>query len=323
MAIERWGAFSVLDHKDDRRLAAEVLLYDRLLIPTPDDHDIERWRAEQWDPEGLKTKLALLGDDIVIRARWDQDSRADWARRFSDLRADQRDINAALQMTRRVLADNARNYRPTGVHQIEAIAAFQSADSFDDTAPAMIGGTQAASAVIAHRMAVPDHADAAEALKRALDLAHDDTFRHHRAAFHDWQRQALLAGQLPDDVVAEASRLVDAWNAHVARSARDIRWRRGYLVASIGAGAMGLAAGIAPGLFAAAAMGSLSGAIVAQVGAFAGGAAIQIWQHASGSATEQTPDSTLLTGAMFHSLDEFARKTAGQATPRPAAKSLR
>lgn len=35
MSIERWGAFSVVDHKDARKLAADVLLYDRLVLPAP------------------------------------------------------------------------------------------------------------------------------------------------------------------------------------------------------------------------------------------------------------------------------------------------
>ena len=56
MNIERWGAFSVIDHKDDRKLATEVLIYDRLLIPTPMHWDLERWEKEEWDPKGLAAR---------------------------------------------------------------------------------------------------------------------------------------------------------------------------------------------------------------------------------------------------------------------------
>ena len=51
MSIERWGAYSVVDHKDARKLAADVLLYDRLVLPTPPDQDRERWVKNKWDPE--------------------------------------------------------------------------------------------------------------------------------------------------------------------------------------------------------------------------------------------------------------------------------
>ena len=40
--MERWGAFSVVDHKDPIRLAIEPLLYDKIAVPTPvDDHGSE------------------------------------------------------------------------------------------------------------------------------------------------------------------------------------------------------------------------------------------------------------------------------------------
>jgi len=47
MTIERWGAFSVVDHKDARKFAADVLVYDRLLLPIPVDSDREHWRDEK------------------------------------------------------------------------------------------------------------------------------------------------------------------------------------------------------------------------------------------------------------------------------------
>ncbi len=78
MTIKRWGAFSVLDHKNDRQLATEVLLYDNLLIPTPPDGDQQRWIDQDWDPQGLKGKIKELGD-IAIPAAWNQDRQKDWA----------------------------------------------------------------------------------------------------------------------------------------------------------------------------------------------------------------------------------------------------
>jgi hypothetical protein len=42
MTVERWRAFSVLDHKDDLKLAVELLLYNRILVPTAPDHDLQR-----------------------------------------------------------------------------------------------------------------------------------------------------------------------------------------------------------------------------------------------------------------------------------------
>jgi hypothetical protein len=54
MSRERWGAFSVSDHSNLANLVAEILLYDCLVIPTPDgDGEWQRWRF-RW----LATRIA-------------------------------------------------------------------------------------------------------------------------------------------------------------------------------------------------------------------------------------------------------------------------
>jgi hypothetical protein len=172
MTIERWGAFSVIDHKDYQKLATEVLIYDRLLVPMPMDWDLERWEKEEWDPEGLKLKLEGLGD-IAIPANWDQDRQKDWAERFNSLREDQKDINAALEMTRRVLIDQGRNYRPEGVDLVEVFSAYQSESDFRELDPAASADDRVRNKIartnflLSHRLAVPQEQDETENLKPA------------------------------------------------------------------------------------------------------------------------------------------------------------
>ena len=45
MAFETWGTFAVDDHLGKRAFVADVLLYDRLVIPVPDARERERWIA--------------------------------------------------------------------------------------------------------------------------------------------------------------------------------------------------------------------------------------------------------------------------------------
>ena len=41
---QRWAAFSVRAHRDLPALASDVLLYDRLILPVPeDDAEYDRW----------------------------------------------------------------------------------------------------------------------------------------------------------------------------------------------------------------------------------------------------------------------------------------
>jgi hypothetical protein len=46
MTIELWGTFAVRDHLVARAFVADVLLYDRLVIPTlPEGKPEEKWPA--------------------------------------------------------------------------------------------------------------------------------------------------------------------------------------------------------------------------------------------------------------------------------------
>ena len=99
--MERWGVFSVIDHRDPIRLAAEVLLYDKLAVPTPADKegepDWQRWQHKKWDPEGLEKVLALLRPHNLVReTKWDAERQAEWASLLAEARADIAKVNAEM-----------------------------------------------------------------------------------------------------------------------------------------------------------------------------------------------------------------------------------
>jgi hypothetical protein len=95
MDWELWGTFSVSDHLRPRAFVADVLLYDRLVIPTPpdsDDEEQDRWREQKWDPERQRQILALMDEDRqnrVIRVPWTEQLRNVWESKHSNAVASQ------------------------------------------------------------------------------------------------------------------------------------------------------------------------------------------------------------------------------------------
>src|ERR1700737_1827114 len=80
MSRERWGTFSVSDHKRRRAFVADVLLYDRLIIPCPPDYlERKEWARMGWDPVRLYPLLRALRDNLrydhAIRVPWTQEKR--------------------------------------------------------------------------------------------------------------------------------------------------------------------------------------------------------------------------------------------------------
>jgi len=305
--IQRWGAFSVIDYKDARKLAAEVLLYDGLLVPTPIPTDIERWTLAGWDPAQLQTRLNQLGN-IAIKATWDQTAKKAWKEKMKEVDLDLKEINKdeekqGFYMTRHVLAQQERRYRPEGVTAVEAFAAYQSEEEFHKNEQEQGARTAEFNFQVAQRILIPDEEAPEESLNRALDVAHKDSFIRRRSQFHDFQRGILASGIVPPDAANDIASLIAEYNETVRASNRKHRTETAILIGTIGAGALAVAAGVAPGLFAAG-IGIFSGVQVATVGAGASGALLQIAAFALGREKSADAASPNPTGAMFHQIEE-------------------
>src|SRR6266568_999275 len=91
---ELWGTFSVKDHVRPRAFVAEVLLYDRLVIPRPPTREEEqrlpgeadqsvRWGANGWKPGRLRDLLDILGEhELAIELPWGDQARRDWQKLY-------------------------------------------------------------------------------------------------------------------------------------------------------------------------------------------------------------------------------------------------
>ena len=82
MGKQVWGTFSVKDHCDPSAFVAEVMLYDRLVIPIPPDAgERARWESERWNPARLDTILEILGDR-AYPVTWDASRQTSWRNRY-------------------------------------------------------------------------------------------------------------------------------------------------------------------------------------------------------------------------------------------------
>jgi hypothetical protein len=82
---ELWGTFAVDDHLRRRPFAAEVILFDRLVIPTPPawTPDALRDWPRSWHPERLRDLMNALGD-YAVPMPWDETKRKRWEQAYSE-----------------------------------------------------------------------------------------------------------------------------------------------------------------------------------------------------------------------------------------------
>src|SRR5258706_11604002 len=93
---EMWGTFSVMDHLREGAFLAEVIMYDRLVIPIPPDPERaensedrvfaeqqwKRWEeVEKWNPKRQKILLDIL-KPVAVPVEWTRQRHLHWAAEY-------------------------------------------------------------------------------------------------------------------------------------------------------------------------------------------------------------------------------------------------
>ncbi len=109
---ERWGTFSVADHTLPYAFIADVLLYDKLVIPYPPADERKRWIKAGWKPDHLDDLLETLDDHGQARiVLWDSYKQEAFKDRFDAAQGMEQEISG-YQITRFVLADSSWDEYP-------------------------------------------------------------------------------------------------------------------------------------------------------------------------------------------------------------------
>ena len=312
MTIERWGAFSVIDHTNPSRMAADVLLYDRLVFPIPPKASEKDWDKKQWNPARRAKQLG----DLAIRENWTEEHHRDWQRIFEKITEDaNHEVEADLryEATRQVLAQGKWNYeKPPGVDKIFVYSAYQSegetkfsnfsAEGLVDPPP-LSQETTKLQGLIAARILVPDERDGEESLKRALDLAHKPAFIEARRDFFDWQYD-VLSGDMPAELAVDRlERTIKRYNSFVESSDRSCRVETIVTITVVAASLAVATASVVPGVFAPLAAFGLAGEQIVTLGGAGIGAVAQLSKEFLGKPTQPGQPPQTEAGAMFHQIE--------------------
>ncbi len=247
---ELWGTFSVMDHVRGGAFLAEVVMYDRLVIPVPPDPERartledrefaekqwERWERHGWQPKRQQELLSILGD-LAVPIEWNRERHQLWAAEYEQSKRD-----AAQQMA-------------------ELLAGWKTGEILLSEIPAMAGGVVAVSpydslealkrefgitetssvserlqsgrglpgnvisAVIGREFLVPEDPDRDEfyLLREAVDLVHEADYRQARADFHTAQQRFIKDGKTDLESTTTA---VNAMAEHLDALHRLARQRR-------------------------------------------------------------------------------------------------
>jgi hypothetical protein len=248
MNRERWGTFSVVDHQRPQAFVAEVMLYDKLIIPVPSDaEERKRWAENGREPDKLDQYLEILGE-MAIPVPWDQTKRETFKTRFAAAKSaafDTDNLTQARQtnldpicVTRMLLAQDFLPKTPIGIKPWP-MAAYPSCNDYrEDVALETVGGPKERLAmVLSNQFFVPKDIPGESGkldtatLKKAVKLAHRDDFKAKRIKFNEWQDEIIQAGNIPDgEAVKLMEKFVRDYDELAKKAQVEVYWKYAFMV---------------------------------------------------------------------------------------------
>jgi hypothetical protein len=253
VARRLWGCYSVADHLEPRAFVADLLLYDRLVVPVPAPDDFARWQ-EKWDPELQQRLLDILGG-FAERMEWTAPLRDEWEDAWyaGDLALDvdesAPDPDRPYALTRRIISEQLQ--RTVELEEdVRGVAVYAKPDRFDrewritQTFPFVRRATRVQpgpmrqvsgalpperhelAKLVVTRLVVPDDGrDDEEVLQRTVDLVSRGDVAESRAKFHELLASLDAEGLEEETIVGEIEDLLDGFNASMRRHTKAQRAR--------------------------------------------------------------------------------------------------
>ena len=232
MSRERWGTFAVNDHLRANAFAADVLLYDRLIIPKPEGSaERVRWEKVGWEPDELDKLLEVLRvddkDENKQRAKtvaWTEFTRNLFSKRAETAHIVDQEKNYGL--TRRLLTTELRPAAPVGVIPISVVTAYPSEVEAQNDWVQNESTEPAATLTVAisNRFLVPQPEGKSnlELLKEAVGLTDDADFRKKRQKLYDWQEDVIKRGISNEKALEEMAEYVEEYNQATEKAVNKV-----------------------------------------------------------------------------------------------------
>lgn len=269
-----WGCYSVRDHLEPRAFVADLLLYDRLVVPVPAQEDVGRWEHLGWDPD-RQQQLLDTAEPFVERVEWRQDLRVEFSERFSAALSAE-EIGSigrraagvsGWELTRRMISDEIRgdvlDDAPDG--DIRAVSVYAEADRFDSewsvdavfpfihrssvVAPGRLrevrepsnAALEELAQTVVTKLVVPDDGqDDVEVLRKTVTLLERGDVSARRSEFQAVLAEFYSKGLKDETIIDEIDDLLIAYNEKIRKHSDATKARAVLQVATFAEAAVAL-----------------------------------------------------------------------------------
>jgi hypothetical protein len=249
---EVWATYSVKDHCEPRAFIADIMLYDRLVLPVPSNEEVEgkpewvRWEEADWQPYQQQKLIKMLGE-AAITIPWTLERQGRWQKRHDALR------DNAFWITADLLSGELPIYAyglaaTVGPAYPSLEELQQDLSPVSDEARKPVPGAALPVVLGQKFLVIDDPSKSFEyQLKAALDLARDPEFRKQRASLSQWQQQFLRDGITDRASIVKALEvmhdLIEAQQAAARKTRLQTVVRYGYRIGLAAIGVVSAALG--------------------------------------------------------------------------------
>lgn len=245
---QSWGVYSVRAHLNLAALAAEVLYYDRLVLPSAEtEKQADRFDSEGWDTQLLNEIVGHL-DELAHVIPWDEEMRAAWRLHRNWLRDVHRNTeDAAYGATPLTLIphvwNDARQHQVTGelppVAPRITAAYLEPGEALADYAfTTNRSGSRDghAAAIIRRKVRIMDGEDAYDCFLRAVRLAREPDYQEARARLLAFEEGMIVDEVSGTDAAAAFEKAHASFNSAIASYDSRTKWHYVSRLVAIGSG---------------------------------------------------------------------------------------
>lgn len=252
--LQRWAAFSVKAHCNRDSFAADLLLYDKLIVPVPDDDaEYERWMGKGWQPNKIADTVTASAGRL-LPVPWTAELRAQW--KDGQARLEKLGEEVAFGYTGFIYASSAAaweeiaksinilpaedrpkrkpsllaGYQSAGEARVElGLSPLDPEFARSRTNPENRPGGRSVDQVVAFKVRrlvhEPKLRDPGDAFEVAVKLADDPVFQQARQGLFDWEDRLYVDGWTREEAEAELPGLQEAYRDAVRAHAGETKMR--------------------------------------------------------------------------------------------------
>jgi hypothetical protein len=249
--LQRWAAFSVRAHRDLGSLAADLLLYDKLILPVPEDEaEFARWMKNRWDPDKIAGTV-VKGAGRILAVPWTAELRAQFDAGWKHLQKLGQEVAygytgliyaayapAWMEIHKSLYGDEKPARKPAvfaGYQSTEEAKAALGLQWLEQKAgaakrsPDFMPGGRAVDTMVALEVRRLVHEPAQENLEEAFEVAvslvEDPAFQQARQGLFDWEDRLFVDGWSAKEAQKKLMGLQEAYRDAVHKRAVETRLR--------------------------------------------------------------------------------------------------